>query len=149
MKEIFKIIPFKSVGKLFFGMNTVEIENIYGNPIDVVEDAILGEKRLIFKLFIAVFIRNKLVEVYFKESNFHEIHVMIDEINIIGNNKIIEELSQNKKAKPSVFVKGNINFYGYGINLGGFKKTTYYTEKEIIVFSKGRLKFFQDYYLTS
>ena len=146
MKEKFEIIPFVSVNNMKFGMTLEDIEYLIGKPNDLINDEIMGEVRAYYSNFVLIFIRKKLIEFSFNESiGMNELEIIVNGGEIVNNVKIIDVLSELPKSKPSEIKRGSINFYGLGINLGGFKKSKYFPKKEIRVFSKGRIKYYELY----
>ena len=145
-KRQYVVVPFKSVGNLKFGMTQEDVEGIMGKPNETIDDKIMGEVRESRNDFILIYIRKKLVEVRFSDKlNLEEIEIVLGSINLFDCPNVVDTLLNYPNSKPSKKVKGYINFYGLGINLGGFGKTKLKDSREMRIFAKGRIKYFELY----
>ena len=145
-KKQFVVIPYKSVGDLNFSMTQLDVEQILGKSYETINDNIMGEIREYRTDFILVYIRNKLVDIRFSDKNkLNEINIYLNDIVINNCSNIIDVLINYPNSKPSEIFNGYINFYGLGINLGGFGKAKSKEGREIRFFAKNRIKYYEHY----
>lgn len=134
METSFLVIPFKSVGKIEFGMDKIEIENFFGRSPDYIDIGFLGKTNMVWG-DITVKINKKGVvdEVTFGSSE--EIHVLLNAIDLLKDSQVIKKL--NKIEEPDSIVGFKV-YYSLGIAITGTGKSK--EERTVSVFSKELVK---------
>ena len=134
METSFLVIPFKSVGKIEFGMEKIEIENLFGRSPDHIDIGFLGKTNMVWG-DITVKINKKGIvdEVTFGTSE--KIHVLLNDIDLLKESQVIKKL--NKLEEPDNVVGFKV-YYSLGIAITGTGKSK--EERTVSVFSKALVK---------
>lgn len=130
MKEKFEVIPYKSIGKIKFGMTINDLEELFGrNPDLNYKDPNLKRTNLRWdNIAIKLNKQGKVDEVSFVEG---ENKIFLEGKNILEDPKAMEHLNNNEKPLNTVGFKV---YFKFGLAVTGFSKKK--DDKSVSIFSK-------------